>query len=478
MIRITACIAAVVVAAVTSAIAEELKPSDPETEYRAQTALDLNAIAVLPIEVLTSDPFVPQLSVDAYNELIKRLEAVNRFNVVEKGRVEPFAGTDLSPKEIARELGVNNIVQGHIELRPPYYVLQLQFISVQDDRSRRGTHALIGVTDPTIKCAINPETALPDGISDVAASVEQWLFPIAEPTWEEQAAIGQSVFLDTSLSDKERMLGLRDLRNARGRASMIGVKGRIVPRGEGIADKPQMYNGSIVVAAAQIGLESEDESIRHSIWFTMAGVGDLYLVGPLLQSLKNDDDVWVRAQAATTLADFIDEPGVRSGLDYARVNDAEEMVRKAANLSILSDAEKQDYWKAIVLSPSDSDQARMRAIFSLQKNFRDAEPLDEEIMQRGIALGTRSSDPRVRSGVWFSLSRNGDPIVVEPMLQLLSEDPDERVRERVLMVLSMRFIEEPGVREAIEGAQTNDSSPLVRKAAEERLRRASRKPVK
>ena len=61
MNRITACFAAVVFAALTPAIAEELKPSDPETEYSAQTALDLNAIAVLPIEVLTSDPLAPNL---------------------------------------------------------------------------------------------------------------------------------------------------------------------------------------------------------------------------------------------------------------------------------------------------------------------------------------------------------------------------------------------------------------------------------
>ena len=157
------------------------------------------------------------------------------------------------------------------------------------------------------------------------------------------------------------------------------------------------------------------------------------------------------------------------------------MVRKAANLSMLSNAEQQEYWKAIVLSPSESDQARMSAIHSLQIHYRDGEPLDEEIMQRAIALGTKSRDPRdprVRRGIWGALSRTGDPGVVEPMLQLLSEDPDERVRERVLMLLSMRFIEEPGVREAIEGAQTNDSSPLVRKAAEEWLLRASRKPVK
>jgi hypothetical protein len=279
------------------------------------------------------------------------------------------------------------------------------------------------------------------------------------------------VFLDTSLTDRERLLGLRAVRESRVLAAARGTRGRVVPRGEGIGDKAQIYSGSIVVAAVQIGLESEDESIRHHIWFTMAGVGDLYLVAPLLQSLKNDDDVWVRAQAATTLADFLDEPGVRSGLDYARVHDTEKMVRKAANLSMLSDAEKQEYWKAIVLSPTESDQARMSALNDLQHHYTDAGPLDDALMQRGIALGTRSSDPDVRKGIWWSLSKNGDPIIVGPMLQLLSEDPDERVRESMLVFLSMRFIEEPGVREAIEEVQTKDSSPLVRKKAEKVLLR-------
>ena len=458
MNRIIACVFAIVFAAVTPVTAEQLESSNPEAGQDAQLALDLNAIAILPIEVLTVDPVGPEISVAAYNELLNQLAADGRFSVVEQRRVEPFVNSDMSPAEIARELGVGNIVQGSVQLMPPYYVLRLQFFNAQTERSRFGTTALIGVTDPMIKCAINPETALPDGISDVVDSVEQWLFPVAEPTGEQKLIIARSVFLDASLPDKERMLGLRDIEQAH----------MFLNRG-GRDEEGTAYSGSVVVAVAQLGLESEDEGVRHGMWFRMAGVGDVYLVEPLLHSLKNDDDVWVRAQAATTLADFLDEPGVRIGLDYARVNDTEKMVRKAAHFSMLSISEQQDYLKSIVMSPSESDQARMRAINDLQRDYRDAEPLDDEVMQRAIALGTRSRDPRVRSDIWGSISRTGDPKVVEPMLQLLSNDPDERVRERVLLVLSHRFIDEPGVREAIEGAQTDDSSPLVRKKAEEVL---------
>ncbi len=462
MSRIIACIA--VFFAATPVTAEQLESSDPEAGQHAQLALDLNTIAVLPFEVLTVDPVGPEISVAAYNELRSQLEALGRFSVVEQSRVEPFADSDMSPAEIARELGVANIVQGSIQLMPPYYVLRLRFFNAQTERSRLGTTALIGVTDPTIKCAINPETALPDGISNVVDSVEQWLFPVAEPSWEQKLIIARSAFLDVSLTDEERMLGLRGIREAN----------VFLNRG-GPDQKSTAYSGSVVVAAAQLGLESEDEGIRHSMWFTMAGVGDVYLVEPLLHSLKNDDDVWVRTQAATTLAGFLDEPGVRTGLDYARVNDTEKMVRKAANLSMLSDAEQKEYWKAIVMSPSESDQARMRAISDLQRDHRNAEPLDDEIMQRAIALGTRSRDPRVRSRIWWNISKTGDTKVVEPMLQLLNNDPDERVRESVVVVLSHSFPEEPGVQEAIEGAKTNDSSPLVRKKAEEVMTYAFRR---
>jgi len=185
--------------------------------------------------------------------------------------------------------------------------------------------------------------------------------------------------------------------------------------------------------------------------------------------LKNDDDVWVRAQAAMTLVDFLNEAGVRDALDYARVNDPEKMVRKAANFSMLSKSERQENLKATLLDPSESDWDRWTAIGALQRDYRDAEPFDEEFMLTAIALAKSSRDPRVRRGIWRNMGNTGDPMVVGPLLLALRDDRDERVRESVVYALGLRFIEEPGVREAVEGARDGDPSPLVRKKAEQVL---------
>jgi TolB-like protein/HEAT repeat protein len=460
MNRVATCIAVILVGAFSITIAEEHQPAQ-------SIALDKNSIAILPIEVLTDDPKGAALALDAYEELLRQLASVENLNVIQHDRVESFRDSELSASEIARELGAANVVQGDIQLMPPYYVLQLRFVDAQGNRppsptsprSRSGTSSLIGVTDPSIKCAINPETALPDGISDVVTSVEQWLYPVAEPTREQRAIAARAKFLDDSESDQARLRSMGEFAPPRmGGAYPVQYFG-----------SAEVMTGAVAVVAVQLGLHSKDEGVRHGVWWRMAGVGDLYLVEPLMASLRNDDDVWVRAQAAMTLVDFLEEPGVRETLDYARTNDSEKMVRRAANFSMLSPSERLTNLKETVLDPTESDWDRMAALNQLRPSFPEDEAHHEELVNAAMKLAKNSRDSRVRQGVWANLSKTNEPVIVAALIAALKEDPSERVREGVAMSLSFRLIDEPGVREAIEDAKANDASPLVRKRAEETL---------
>ena len=430
-------------------------------------APDQDAIAVLPIEVLTDDPKGAELAAQAHTQLLDSLNRLDGVSVVDPGRVETFRGSDLPTSEIAAELGVNRIVKGELQLWPPYYVLQLQLRDSEDSRSRGGTHALIGVTDPTIKCAINPETALPDGIAETVTSIDLWMHPIEQPTAEQMRATARATVFNKYASDQKRLKSIRQLKQP------FFVDGVNRPQYSGEAED---LSGAVAVVAVELGLKSADEGVRHGAWRVMAGVGDLYLVGPLMQSLQNDDDVWVRAQAAMTLVDFVAEPGVREALDYARTNDSEHMVRRAATISYLGPEELLAYHREVVLDPSEKDWDRWESLGKMRpQRGRNPEPYADDVVVAAIVLAQNSKDPRVRQGVWFNLSQTNTPKVVTAIIDALTDDPSERVREALVMALGHNLAAENGVREAIELANANDPSPLVRKQATDSLKRMDMK---
>jgi HEAT repeat protein len=61
-----------------------------------------------------------------------------------------------------------------------------------------------------------------------------------------------------------------------------------------------------------------------------------------------------------------------------------------------------------------------------------------------------------------------DPYLVEPLLIALANDSYEHVRDAAAEGLA-EFLDEAGVREALEEALVNDPSPLVRKSVGESL---------
>ena len=71
-------------------------------------------LAVLYFDVMSSDPDDSFLAAGLTEDLIVDLARVEGLRVAARGEVQPFRGRDLPPRTVARELGVDFIVQGSV----------------------------------------------------------------------------------------------------------------------------------------------------------------------------------------------------------------------------------------------------------------------------------------------------------------------------------------------------------------------------
>lgn len=82
---------------------------------------------------------------------------------------------------------------------------------------------------------------------------------------------------------------------------------------------------------------------------------------------------------------------------------------------------------------------------------------DREVVAAAAAIGVKSADVRVRQAVWSTLRDVKDPVLVEPLRQALASDPDASVRYQVAFALHA-YLDQPGVREALQRAAAEDPS--------------------
>jgi HEAT repeat protein len=66
----------------------------------------------------------------------------------------------------------------------------------------------------------------------------------------------------------------------------------------------------------------------------MSGAGQPSLAQPLMNALRSDVDSAVRAAAAGTLGEYLEEPGVRQALEQAASSDIEPSVRQRAQAAL------------------------------------------------------------------------------------------------------------------------------------------------
>lgn len=89
----------------------------------------------------------------------------------------------------------------------------------------------------------------------------------------------------------------------------------------------------------------------------------------------------------------------------------------------------------------------------------------DAIVMEAVRIGTTSSDPWLRADIWRQAHANHtNPLLLQPLLQALANDPDARVRSEAAETLDL-YIDEIGVREALQNASEIDADPDVRQQA-------------
>ncbi|HEX6813500.1 MAG TPA: HEAT repeat domain-containing protein [Planctomycetota bacterium] len=151
----------------------------------------------------------------------------------------------------------------------------------------------------------------------------------AQPTPEQRAALAEAEarrnaelpelltkFADLRLTEAERLRALSTLR------------GRTVP------GTTRKATHDAADAAIQLVQTSTVAKTRADVWRQMHGAGNARLAPHLVQSLLHDADADVREEAAESLDEYLDQPGVRQALQLASQNDADEKVRRQAARSL------------------------------------------------------------------------------------------------------------------------------------------------
>jgi HEAT repeat protein len=195
------------------------------------------------------------------------------------------------------------------------------------------------------------------------------------------------------------------------------------------------------------------------------------MVAPLLNSLANDAEDRVRAQAALALASFAEQPLVKDALTSAaaevpseppKVSCCDPTVRSAARLALRGGGDPVEAVRGTVLDESLTPPERL----SLERPDGDLMRLDElgaEAARTVFALGSSADDDDVRARAWQLLGYVNDPAFVPALLEDLGQHPAETVRAGAASGLT-KHLGNPDVRAALERAQA-DSSLRVRQAA-------------
>jgi HEAT repeat protein len=406
-------------------------------------ALDEAAVAVLPFEVLSTDPKVSELAAALHEAISRALSGINGLRVVDPGRVLPFADSGFDPGDIARELGVGGIMAGTLRTFEGKWSA---FLSVPG-----GTMAFFDLGDAASDTLSNER--IQSAAAKVAERAEGAAFPGRYPTQQQVIQQMRAKVLDSSLPDGERVEALNEfplVKNA----------------GQGqVERRTEILGGYVAETIAQIALDAEDSIVRVRAWNGLTGLRDPGLICPLLASFANDKDVRVRKAAADRLVEgFLDEAEVKAALEFAVENDASEEVRNHIRFALSSDEEKQNELRAVALDSGKSDRERVVAIGLL---LRDFQGMDRDVTVAALEIARYSDSSFLKSYAWGFLSESRDPYLVEPYLELLATDPNEEVRETVASGLG-KFLDYPGVREALDAA-THDSSIVIRHAATKSL---------
>jgi len=406
---------------------------------------------------------------------LSKLASIDGIHVLGPDTTASYADSERSRDElnaIAEELGATAVVTASVTPQGEMFGLDLSLHRSTDTGRSRSYGGPIGFVNPGTKITLWSSDGQPspfdfnffldERLTELVDDVQELFFPGSVAPPEQVATNHREIFLDTTLSLRERMDAFSNLASERGAGRYRGIE-------------PEPLDADIVAVALDLATTTDNGSVRARLWGGMAGIGDPILVAPLLQTLAADPDEDVRLQAARVLQqDFREEPGVREALSYAMTSDPSATVRKEINFSMLDAAAQTESLRARVLNTSLSAWDRTAAFSQLLGNDWNAPPndLDADIVDAMVDVTLNTPTPRARVFALNSLvrSRNDDPRFLDLYLTALERDRDETVRQTAVTGLA-QFIDDPAIREALEQAMVNDSSPYIRRTIAETLSR-------
>ena len=130
-ILLSCCAAIALYLCVLPLAAQEDDSTDSVTPQE-QLALDNTTLAVLPLEILSTDPRAPSVAAAINEAILSQLSSIAGLNVVARDSVLPFANSTLAPEEIARLLGVGTVLDGSLQIRDRHWGVNLQQIDAED----------------------------------------------------------------------------------------------------------------------------------------------------------------------------------------------------------------------------------------------------------------------------------------------------------------------------------------------------------
>ncbi len=119
---------------------------------------------------------------------------------------------------------------------------------------------------------------------------------------------------------------------------------------------------------------------------------------------------------------------------------------------------------AVVAATAEADK-----IAAWQKLRFESNAYDDAAVATIVQLGLSSKDPAIRADVWRQADgRSTHPALAPALVQALQVDGEARVREEAAETL-VKYLDVPGVREALTAASSGDADEKVRRQASRTL---------
>lgn len=131
-------------------------------------------------------------------------------------------------------------------------------------------------------------------------------------------------------------------------------------------------------------------------------------------------------------------------------------------------AQRAEAGARVMSDTTASDETKAGAWRNMRMNA--VEVWNDEIVTEAVRIGTTSSDPQIRADIWRQAHANHThPLLLQPLLQALANDPHRSVREEAAETLDL-YLDQGGVREALQVAAEYDADSGVRQQAQVSLK--------